>query len=76
MEINPDTYYATTTIIKYGWFPWIKHVLTLRKILLTPEGQEIYKPVVRVSGTRTFIKIKGSTILDVIQRAANGALNK
>lgn len=74
-KILPNEYYAASTIIKNGWFPWIKHVQTFRKILKTEEGLQIYMPVVRSAGKYTYYKIKGDVILSIIKKAGEGALN-
>jgi hypothetical protein len=74
-NIDPEEYYSATAIIKSGWFPWIKHILTFRGMLQTKEGQEMYKPVIRTAGKYTYYKIKGDTILDVIKSAEDGTLS-
>jgi len=73
-QINPKGYYAASTIIKNGWFPWIKHIHTFRGMLETKEGQELYKPVIRKAGKYTFYKIKGETLLKIISMSDKGEL--
>lgn len=73
-QINPETYYSASEIIRQKWFPWIKHINTFRNIMNTPEGQEKYRPVIRSAGKYTFIKIKGENILKVIDLAEQGQL--
>ena len=75
MKINPERYYAASTIIKNGWLPWILHAKTFKEVLETKEGQELYKPVVRTAGGYTYRKIKGETLIDVIKKADDGKLN-
>jgi len=74
IDIKPEGYYAASSIIRSGWFPWIKHVQTFRRMLETDEGKVMYKPIVRTAGKYTFYKIKGSTILEIIDRANSGLL--
>lgn len=73
-DIDPEEYYAASTIIRNDWFPWIKHVDTFRKMLKTEEGIAMYKPVVRTAGKYVRRRIKGSTILEVINLANKGLL--
>ena len=73
-SIDPTKYYAASTIIKNGWFPWIKHITTFRNMIDTEEGKKLYKPVIRVAGKYTFNKIKGSTIIDIIELSDKGLL--
>ena len=73
--IKPDEYYSASTIIRNHWLPWIKHINTFKSILDTPEGVEMYKPIIRTAGQYTYRKIKGEFLLNVIKLADKGKLN-
>ncbi len=73
-NIDANEWYAYTTVINNKWIPWIKHKNTLKGMLETKEGKKLYKPIVRVAGNKTFYRIKGSTLIEVIGLSDKGLL--
>lgn len=74
VNIDPEAYYSASAIIKNGFFPWIKSAMTFTGMLKTQEGLDLYKPIVRIAGTYTRYKIKGSNVIEIRDMASKGEL--
>ncbi len=74
-QIKPTEYYAYTRVIKNKWIPWIKHAETFKRVLDTPLGSELYKPVTTIVKGKTFKKILGENLINVIKAGKKGDLS-
>jgi hypothetical protein len=72
--INPNEYYAATTIIRRKWFPWIKSQMTFMGMIKTKKAQLMYEPIIRQAGKQTRYYISGKKILEIKKLAEEGKL--
>ena len=74
-KLQPNKYYAATTLINKGYIPWISAANTFQDILETEEGKKLYKPIQRkTKGGYNKNFIKGSVIIEILKKAEEGKL--
>lgn len=70
----PDKYYSAGAIIREGFLgDWIKSRKGFTDLLRTERAQELFKPIIKQGKYMSF-KIKGQSILDVIELIDKGEL--
>lgn len=75
MKLEPDKYYTVSSIMRYGYFPWVRSPMTLHKIL--KEKGPLYKtlnPIERTTSKGHSYLIKGEKIQNVIKLIEEGKL--
>jgi hypothetical protein len=76
-KINPETWYPASKIINNGWLPWIKSAAQFRDVYLkTEEARALYKPIIKETPKKIFYKIRGQTLIDIINKANNKGLKQ
>jgi len=73
----PETgkYYSASAIIKKRFLgDWMKSIMTFLALLRTERGREVFKPITKEFGSRTTYKVKGETLLEVIDLIERGEL--
>jgi len=73
-ELQPNSYYSATAIIREGFLGnWVKSRKTFTDLLRTERGQEVFKPIIRQGKYMSF-RIQGQTVLDVLKLIEAGEL--
>lgn len=72
-EINPDTFYSASYVVKSKWFLW-SAVLSFTTFLNTSEGNRIFKPIIITKGAVKRYRIKGSDIIEALKLHEKGEL--
>jgi hypothetical protein len=73
--IQKDEYYSASRLGMDKIFPWMKSPMTILKRIKTEEGRKLFKPIVSTIGIATYYKIKGETVLEILDLADRGLLN-
>ena len=71
---EPNKYYSAASIIREGFLgDWMKSRKAFTDLLRQERAQEVFKPIIKQGRYMTF-RIKGQTLLDVIQLIEKGEL--
>lgn len=70
-----NKYYSAGAVVKEGFLgDWVKSRKGFIDILNSERGQEVFKPIIRQSTKYTYYKIKGQTLIDVLELIDKGEL--
>lgn len=72
--IDPEQYYSIRQISLGEFLPWMTSHYALTSYMKSERGHEVFKPLIKQTKRHRKYLIKGSVLIDVIDKASKGEI--